>query len=116
MADRPVLGYEAFIEENMSASTSESKTSRSKSHAPPEPMSLKELRRSRGLSQREAAERIGVSRTLWSALEMKNRPLQVTLLNCIQDRFDLSDEDTDRIRRWWGSGLIAQDDFQEGIA
>ena len=96
----------------MSTSTSGSKvSSRSKLPVTLEPMSLKELRLSRRMSQREAAERIEVSRTLWSALEMKNRPLQVTLLNRIQDRFDLSDEDTDRIRRWWGSGLMNQDDF-----
>ncbi len=61
---------------------------------------LQALRRQRGMSQREAAERVRVSRALWSAWELGDRAMKVRQLTAIQDGFGLSDVEVARIRRW----------------
>jgi transcriptional regulator with XRE-family HTH domain len=63
---------------------------------------LKKLRDLFGLTQAQTAERLQISRSLWSALENQQRPLTVALLNRIATTFELSDEDINRIRVWWG--------------
>ena len=62
---------------------------------------LRVIRRRKGLTQQQAAKLVGMSRSLWSALECKQRPLTVALLNKIQVAFGLSDDELLYLRRWW---------------
>lgn len=83
-----------------------SKTSKKESNE------LCELRASLGgLTQRAIAEKVGISRSLWSALENRQRPLSVALLNRMQNRLDLPDTRIEKIRLWWGeSHLVIGED------
>jgi transcriptional regulator with XRE-family HTH domain len=69
---------------------------------PDEFNALKRIRKMRGLSQAKAASKTGMSRSLWSALELKQRPMSVAILNKIQVALELSDNETKYIRTWWG--------------
>lgn len=62
---------------------------------------LKQIRKRKGLSQAKAAKATGMSRSLWSALELKQRPMTVAVLNRIQVALELSDSETRYIRVWW---------------
>lgn len=61
---------------------------------------LQTLRVERGLTQREAAELVGVSRAMWSAWELGERSMRVRQLTAIQEGFRLSDRKVAQIRRW----------------
>lgn len=65
------------------------------------PNELRILRESRKLSQMKAADLVGVSRPMWSSWECRARQMTVTQLNEIQVRLELSDEEVERIRKWW---------------
>jgi transcriptional regulator with XRE-family HTH domain len=67
---------------------------------------LKHFRSLLGLTQEEAASKIGVSRTLWSAWESRNRPMTIAQLNAMQRALSLADEDIEDIRRWWGEHCL----------
>lgn len=72
-----------------------------------EPNALKELRERLGLTQAQIAARIQISRSLWSALENKQRPLTVALLNRMADVLVLDDEQINDIREWWGESHLS---------
>ena len=63
---------------------------------------LKKLRSSYKLSQKEASEKYGCSRALWSAWENQERTMSCTQLNQLQKKFELPDERIAEIRQWWG--------------
>ena len=65
------------------------------------PNELRILRESRKLSQMRAADWVGVSRPMWSSWECRARQMTVTQLNEIQVRLELSDEEVERVRKWW---------------
>lgn len=65
------------------------------------PNELRIVRESRKLSQKEAAQLVGVSRPMWSSWECKARQMSVSQLNHIQKCLDLTDTETDRVRKWW---------------
>jgi len=67
---------------------------------------LHEVRKAMGLTQREIALKVGISRSLWSALENRQRPLTVALLNRMQDKLGLTDEQVEKIRLWWGESHL----------
>ena len=68
---------------------------------------LRDIRTVLGLTQAQIAERIRISRSLWSALENRQRPLTVALLNRMQDRLELTDEQVLVIRGWWGESHLS---------
>lgn len=64
------------------------------------------LRNFRSLSdftQEQAAEAVGVSRSLWSAWEGRARPMTVAQLNKIQVALNLQDDQINELRIWWGT-------------
>lgn len=63
---------------------------------------LRDTRMGMGLTQAQIAKIIGISRSLWSALENKQRPLSVALLNRMQERLKLTEDQVKAIRLWWG--------------
>jgi len=63
---------------------------------------LRDARKARDLTQAQAAELVGISRSKWSFLECRERPLTVPLLNLIKERLELSNEEVDQIIEWWG--------------
>lgn len=63
---------------------------------------MRTLREKRKLTQAQAARKVDVSRSLWSALENKQRPLTVAFLNRMQVAFRLSDDEVTYLRTWWG--------------
>lgn len=65
------------------------------------PNELRILRESRKLSQMKAADLVGVSRPMWSSWECRARQMTVTQLNEIQVKLQLTDEEVERIRKWW---------------
>lgn len=68
---------------------------------------LKTIRDKLGYTQAQAAQRLKMSRSLWSAIENKERPLTVRLLNQIQVAFDLTDDEVNYIRTWWGDAHLS---------
>lgn len=70
---------------------------------------LRVIRVRKGYTQRTAAEMAGMSRSLWSALERKQRPLTVALLSKIQVAWDLTDEEALYVSRWWGDSRCSID-------
>lgn len=60
------------------------------------------IRTRRGLTQAKAAALVGMSRSLWSALENKQRPLTVATLNRIELALECSEDEVLYLRRWWG--------------
>ena len=67
---------------------------------------LKHFRNYVGLTQEEAALKVGVSRTLWSAWEGRNRPMTVAQLNAVVTALGLDDEATLDLIRWWGDACF----------
>lgn len=67
------------------------------------------IRKKYGLTQAQAAKWAKISRSLWSGLETKKRPLTVAYLNRIQIGLGLDDEEILYIRRWWGDAHCAVD-------
>lgn len=70
---------------------------------------LIQIRKTRSLTQAQAAELAKMGRSLWSAFETKKRPLSVALLNRIQIGLNLSDEEVMYILRWWGDAHCSVD-------
>lgn len=68
---------------------------------------MRTLREKRGLTQAQAAARVDVSRSLWSALENKQRPLTVAFLNRMQVAFRLSEDEVTYLRTWWGDAHLS---------
>jgi transcriptional regulator with XRE-family HTH domain len=62
---------------------------------------LRSFRELRGLTQQEASEIVGISRTLWSAWEGKNRPMSLAHLNRIRTALQLEDVHILSLLRWW---------------
>lgn len=60
-----------------------------------------------GLTQVEAAQRSGVSRSLWLAWERKERPITVSQLGGVVSCFSLGRGEVDWIVRWWGDARVA---------
>jgi transcriptional regulator with XRE-family HTH domain len=67
---------------------------------------LRAVRKRMKLTQAQIAERVEISRSLWSALENRQRPLTVALLNRMATRLELSDADVKSIREWWGESHL----------
>jgi len=67
---------------------------------------MRTLRRRRKLTQAAASKKVGISRSLWSALENKQRPLTVAQLNRIQVALRLSDDEVTYVRTWWGDAHL----------
>lgn len=67
------------------------------------PNELRIVRESRGLSQMNAAELVGVSRPMWSSWECRARQMTIAQLNRIQARLTppLTDLEVEKIRKWW---------------
>ncbi len=63
---------------------------------------LRAFRTLRNLTQEEAAKRMGVSRTLWSAWEGRSRPMTLAHLNKAQEILRLSEDQILEIIDWWG--------------
>ncbi len=64
---------------------------------------LRDVRTARGLTQAQAAAKVGISRSQWSFLECRERPLTVAMLNLIKSQFELDPEEVDLICDWWGT-------------
>lgn len=67
---------------------------------------LRQIRKRADMTQAEAAKKLSISRSLWSALENKKRPLTIALVNRIQVAFNLSDDEVKYIRTWWGDAHL----------
>lgn len=67
------------------------------------PNELRIVRESRGLSQMNAAELVGVSRPMWSSWECRARQMTIAQLNTIQEKLTppLTDIEVEKIRKWW---------------
>lgn len=62
---------------------------------------LRAIRETHKLSQADASQRVGVSRTMWSSWECRTRQLTLTQLGRIQETLKLSEDEVDSIRKWW---------------
>lgn len=65
---------------------------------------LRNYRELKHFTQEQAADAVGVSRSLWSAWEGRARPMTVVQINQIQSALGLSDEQITELRLWWGMG------------
>lgn len=63
---------------------------------------LREFREAVSLTQQKAADAVGVSRTTWSAWELRERPMSVAHLNRIKQVLKMDDSNTRVLREWWG--------------
>ena len=63
-------------------------------------MTLRELRKERGLSQAQAAERIGVSRQTWAAWELRTRSINLRQLQKIKNSLELNDPQILQVIEW----------------
>jgi transcriptional regulator with XRE-family HTH domain len=70
---------------------------------------LRNFRDLLGWTQEQAGEAVSVSRSLWSAWEGRARPMTVAQLNKIQAAMELSDDQTNEIRIWWGTEEVTED-------
>jgi transcriptional regulator with XRE-family HTH domain len=70
---------------------------------------LRDIRKAKGFTQAQAADLVGISRSKWSFLECRQRPMTVPMLNLIQERLELTPEEVDQIRTWWGLHRLESD-------
>jgi len=65
-----------------------------------EQITLRSLRKDKGLSQAQAAERIGVSRQTWAAWELRTRSINLRQLHKIRHSLDLDDPQILHVVEW----------------
>lgn len=72
-----------------------------------EPNALREIRQLFDMTQARIAKEVGISRSLWSALENRQRPLTVALLNKMKRVLGLTEENVKDILDWWGESHLS---------
>jgi transcriptional regulator with XRE-family HTH domain len=70
---------------------------------------LRSYRALRGKTQQEAAEAVGVSRTLWSAWEGRSRPMSLAHLNKIKEVLALESDQVSELVDWWGMSCFDEE-------
>jgi transcriptional regulator with XRE-family HTH domain len=72
-------------------------------------ITLRSLRKEKGLSQAQAAEKIGVSRQTWAAWELRTRSINLRQLHKIRHSLNLEEPEVMSVVDWGAHTSIRKD-------